>query len=131
MNSSKGRLHDANAVVRSTVHDSPELKRLAEAQATLDHARKNAKWKRECKKLQSASHAVQVAALAAHDAGHGWTEIGDVLGIERLTPQSSSAPPEPQPIPDPIPELAPVRHRTHHVVTAAIHHLPERQWVAG
>jgi len=140
MNSSNGRRHDADAVVRSTSRNSPELERLAEAQATLDRARRNAKWKRECKNLQSASHAVQVAALAAHDAGIGWAEIGDVLGIERAMPQPTtpSAVPVPTSTPAPAPalevvtELDPARHRNHSVVTAAQHLFPEkRQWAAN
>ena len=140
MNSSDGRRHDADAVVRSTSRNSPELERLAEAQATLDRARRNAKWKRECKNLQSASHAVQVAALAAHDAGFGWAEIGDVLGIERAMPQPTAANEAPVPTPtlalapvvEPVTELDPVRHRNHHVVTAAQHLFPEkRQWAAN
>jgi hypothetical protein len=138
MNSSNGRRNDADAVVRSTSRNSPELERLIEAQATLDHARRNAKWKRECKNLQSASHAVQVAALAAHDAGIGWAEIGDVLGIERAMPQPSTATVAPVPTPPALPvletvtELDPTRHRNHHVVTAAQHLFPEkRQWAAN
>ena len=123
MNSSNGRRHDADTVVRSTSRNSPELERLIKAQATLDHARRNAKWKRECKNLQSDSHAVQVAALAAHDAGIGWAEIGDVLGIERAMPQPST--PVVTHLPIPEPELEPVLPRT-------LHHFPEpRQWVAG
>ena len=131
MNSSNGRRHDADAVVRSTSRNSPELERLADAQATLDRARRNAKWKRECKNLQSASHAVQVAALAAHDAGFGWAEIGDVLGIERAMPQPTTASVAPVPTTTPTAALAPVleavteldpaRHRTHHVVLSLIH----------
>lgn len=140
MNSSNGRRHDTDAVVRSTSRNSPELERLAAAQATLDLARRNAKWKRECKNLQSASHAVQVAALAAHDAGIGWAEIGDVLGIERAMPQPTTASVAPVPTPAPAPppvlevvtELDPARHRNHHVVTAAQHLFPEkRQWAAN
>lgn len=138
MKSSNGRRHDADAVVRSTSRNSPELERLAAAQAALDLARRNAKWKRECKNLQSASHAVQVAALAAHDAGIGWAEIGDVLGIERAMPQPPTATVAPAPTPAPAPvlevvtELDPTRHRNHHVVTAAQHLFPEkRQWAAN
>jgi hypothetical protein len=140
MNSSNGRRHDADAVVRTTSRNSPELERLIEAQATLEHARRNAKWKRECKNLQSASHAVQVAALAAHDAGIGWAEIGDVLGIERAMPQPSAAtdappPTPPPPLPpvlEPVTELDPARRRNHHVVTAAQHLFPDkRQWAAN
>ena len=136
MSSSNGRRNDANAVVGSTFQRCPELQRLIEAQATLDHARRHAKWKRECKNLQSASHAVQVAALAAHDAGIGWAEIGDVLGIERAMPQPTAPVVAPEPIPEPAPEpvaaLDISRHRTQHVVTAALHHLPEkRQWATG
>ena len=140
MNSSDGRRNDADAVVRSTSRNSPELERLAAAQATLDLARRNAKWKRECKNLQSASHAVQVAALAAHDAGIGWAEIGDVLGIERAMPQPATATVAPAPTPTPVTapvlevvtELDPTRHRNHHVVTAAQHLFPEkRQWAAN
>lgn len=123
MNSSRGRRQHADAVVRSTSRTSPELQRLADAQAALDHARRNAKWKRECKNLQSASHAVQVAALAAHDAGISWAEIGDVLGIERAMPQPTPTPVTPLPLPEP--ELEPVLPRT-------LQHFPEpRQWVAG
>ncbi|MEU0495226.1 hypothetical protein [Mycobacterium sp. NPDC006124] len=140
MNSSRGRRREANAAVSSTSRNSPELDRLIEAQATLDHARRNAKWKRECKNLQSASHAVQVAALAAHDAGIGWAEIGDVLGIERAMPQPNAATVTPVPTPPPsiapvletVTELDPTRHRTHHVVTAAQHFFPEqRQWATS
>jgi len=138
MTSSNGRRTDADAVVRSISRNSPELERLIEAQATLDHARRNAKWKRECKNLQSASHAVQVAALAAHAAGIGWAEIGDVLGIERAMPQPSTATvaplptPPPSPVLEPVTELDPARHRNHHVVTAAQHLFPDkRQWAAN
>ena len=140
MNSSNGRRHDADEVVRSTSRNSPELERLADAQARLDLARRNAKWKRECKNLQSASHAVQVAALAAHDAGFGWAEIGDVLGIERAMPQPTTASVAPVPTTTPalapvleaVTELDPARHLTHHVVTAAQHLFPEkRQWAAN
>jgi len=138
MTSSNGRRTDADAVVRSISRNSPELERLIEAQATLDHARRNAKWKRECKNLQSASHAVQVAALAAHAAGIGWAEIGDVLGIERAMPQPSTATvaplptPPPPPVLEPVTELDPARHRNHHVVTAAQHLFPDkRQWAAN
>lgn len=141
MKSSNGRRHDADAVVRSTSRNSPELERLAAAQATLDLARRNAKWKRECKTLQSASHAVQVAALAAHDAGIGWAEIGDVLGIERAMPQPTTATiapapaptaPAPAPLLEVVTELDPARHRNHQVVTAAQHLFPEkRQWAAN
>ena len=140
MKKANGRRHDADAVVRSASRNSPELERLIKAQATLDDARRNAKWKRECKNLQSASHAVQVAALAAHDAGIGWAEIGDVLGIERAMPQPSAAavappptpPPALAPVLEPVTELDTVRHRNHHVVTAAPHLFPEkRQWAAN
>jgi len=137
MNSSNGRRSDANAVVRSISRNSPELNRLIDAQATLDHARRNATWKRECRNLQSASHAVQVAALAAHAAGIGWAEIGDVLGIERAMPQPSTAaaaPPPPvlEPEFEAVTELDPARHRNHHVVTAAQHLFPDkRQWAAN
>jgi hypothetical protein len=138
MKSSNGRRHDADAVVRSTSRNSPELERLAAAQATLDLARRNAKWKRECKNLQSASHAVQVAALAAHDAGIGWAEIGDVLGIERAMPQPTTETPAPTPTVvlapalEVVTELDPARHRNHSVVTAAQHLFPEKkQWAAN
>jgi hypothetical protein len=137
MKSSNGRRNDADAEVRSTSRNSPELERLIEAQATLDHARRNAKWKRECKNLQSASHAVQVAALAAHDAGIGWAEIGDVLGIERAMPQPTTATVAPlptssaPPVLEPVDVLEPARRRSH-VVTAAQHLFPEkRQWAAN
>lgn len=140
MNSFRGRRREANTEVRSSSRTSPELDRLVDAQATLDAARRNAKWKRECKNLQSASHAVQVAALAAHDAGISWAEIGDVLGIERAMPQPGAvtAAPEPTPLPPVAPvvetvtELDAVRHRNHHVVTAAQHLFPEqRQWATS
>lgn len=107
MSSSRGRRRDADAVVRRTSQHCPELQKLIEAQATLDHARQHAKWKRECKNLQSASHAVQVAALAAHDAGIGWAEIGDVLGIERAMPQPATPTVALEPIPLPTPEPTP------------------------
>ncbi|MCV7136597.1 hypothetical protein H7J06_26885 [Mycobacterium hodleri] len=68
------------------------MKRLAEAQAQLDRARhppekqSRRQRKRSEVELEAASRAVQVAAEAAHDAGATWTEIGDVLGINRATP---------------------------------------------
>lgn len=65
--------------------DVPELRQLAEARAALDHARRHAKWRRKCKRLESAARAVREAAMAAHQAGVGWTEIGDVLGIQRAS----------------------------------------------
>lgn len=69
----------------NTSSDCPELRRLAEARAVLENARRQAKWRRECKNLQAASHAVRAAAIAAHNAGIGWTEIGDALGIVRAS----------------------------------------------
>jgi len=139
MNSFRGRRRETNTEVRTSSRNSPELDRLVDAQATLDDARRNAKWKRECKNLQSASHAVQVAALAAHDAGISWAEIGDVLGIERAMPHAGAATVTPEPTPPVVPvhdtvtELDPTRHRNHHVVTAAAQHFfPEqRQWATS
>lgn len=66
--------------------------RLAEAQAELQRARRRPeKQSRRQRKLaevelEAASRAVQIAAEAAHGAGATWTEIGDVLGINRATP---------------------------------------------
>ena len=73
------------------VANTPELRRLVDARAALDHARQNVKWRRKCKNLQAATHEVQMAALAAHDAGIGWTQIGDVLGIERAVGPGTSS----------------------------------------
>ena len=74
-----------------TVH-SDQMSRLAEAQAALERARrqpeKQSRWRRKstASELEVAAYAVQVAAEAAHGAGATWTEIGDVLGINRATP---------------------------------------------
>lgn len=69
------------------------LRELVAARAELDLARSKAKWIRKCKDLHRATRAVEVAALAAHRAGVGWNEIGDVLGIERaMAPEASYRP---------------------------------------
>ena len=71
---------------------SHHMSRLAEAQAELERARRppekqsRRQRKRAEVELEVAAYAVQVAAEAAHDAGATWTEIGDVLGINRATP---------------------------------------------
>ena len=68
------------------------MSRLAEAQAGLECARRQpeqqSRWrrKRTATELEAAAYAVQIAAEAAHGAGATWTEIGDVLGINRATP---------------------------------------------
>ncbi|TPG34290.1 hypothetical protein [Mycolicibacterium hodleri] len=100
MADSRGRrgLH-SDETARAQASNGPHLQRLTEAQATLEEARRNAKWRRKCKNLQAAAHAVQVAALAAHDAGIGWTEIGDVLGIQRAVPPASTPEIQAQPSP--------------------------------
>ena len=71
---------------------SDHMRRLAEAQAELERARRptekqsRRQRKRADVEFEAASRAVQIAAEAAHDAGATWTEIGDVLGINRATP---------------------------------------------
>jgi len=71
---------------------SDHMARLAEAQAELERARRppekqsRRQRKRAEVELEAASRAVQIAAEAAHGAGATWTEIGDVLGINRATP---------------------------------------------
>ncbi|WP_149480391.1 hypothetical protein [Mycolicibacterium sp. P1-18] len=68
------------------------MNRLVEAQAELERARlppekqSRRHRKRAAAELEAATLAVQAAAEAAHDAGATWTEIGDVLGINRATP---------------------------------------------
>ena len=82
---------DDAADAQLAVH-SDHMKRLAEAQAELERARrppeKQPRWprKRAATELEAAAYAVQVAAEAAHHAGATWTEIGDVLGINRAMP---------------------------------------------
>ena len=115
MGSTQGGRHEPVAAIRSIDQMSPELKRLIEAQVALDEARRNAKWRRKCKTLQAAAHAVQEAALAAHGAGVGWREIGDALGIERALPQSDDAPAEPHTAPHPT----------------SVHHFPEQRDLAA
>lgn len=72
---------------------SEHLSRLAEAQAALERARRlpekqsRRRRKRAEVELEAASRAVQIAAEAAHGAGATWTEIGDVLGINRASPK--------------------------------------------
>ena len=69
-----------------------EMSRLADAQAALELARQQPvkqsrrQRKRAAEELESAAYDVQVAAEAAHAAGVSWTQIGDVLGINRATP---------------------------------------------
>jgi len=82
---------DDTANPDAPVH-SAHMHRLAEAQAGLERARhppeKSSRRhrKRAEAEVEAASRAVQLAAEAAHDAGATWTEIGDVLGINRATP---------------------------------------------
>jgi hypothetical protein len=66
----------------------PELQRLKEASAALEDVRRRSKGRRRFADLEAAGKAVQIAATAAHDAGIGWVEIGDVLGIVRATPRA-------------------------------------------
>ncbi|MCV7421510.1 hypothetical protein H7K45_13265 [Mycobacterium yunnanensis] len=76
----------------------PHLARLAEAQAKLERARQlpESRSRRARKRaeagVEAASLAVQSAAEAAHDAGATWTEIGDLLGINRATPTPRATP---------------------------------------
>jgi hypothetical protein len=90
MDSSSRRRHNAIAAAHGAPLDSPELRRLAEARTALDRARRKAKWIRKCKDLHSAEHAVRVASEAARNAGIGWTQIGDVLGIQRAIMPTSN-----------------------------------------
>jgi hypothetical protein len=113
LSDSYDRNHGATSSLHSAASNSPELRRLAEAGTALEHARRQAKWKRKCKNLHSAAHAVRVAALDAHRAGIGWTEIGDVLGIERAVPPVSSIDVSATPPASPTsPDAEPGRHRT-------------------
>lgn len=70
----------------------PEMSRLADAQAALERARQQPvkqsrrQRKRAAEELEAAAYDVQIAAEAAHAAGVSWTQIGDVLGINRATP---------------------------------------------
>lgn len=90
---SMGRHSQADDVAdpQVVVH-SDHMLRLAEAQAELARARRlpekqsRRQRKRAEAELEAAAYAVQVAAESAHDAGATWTEIGDVLGINRATP---------------------------------------------
>lgn len=82
---------DDAAQTEVPVH-SFHMNRLAEAQANLERARlppekqSRRQRKRAEAELEAAAYAVQVAAESAHDAGATWTEIGDILGINRATP---------------------------------------------
>lgn len=88
-----GRHRQADDAVdaQPAIH-SDHMNRVVEAQAALERARrqpeKQSRWrrKRAATELEAAAYAVQVAAEAAHDAGATWTEIGDVLGINRAMP---------------------------------------------
>lgn len=68
------------------------MTRLLEAQVKLERARQRpeSRFRRARKRAEAdlleATLAVQTAAEAAHAAGATWTEIGDVLGINRATP---------------------------------------------
>ncbi|MDT5350132.1 MAG: hypothetical protein QOH91_3419, partial [Mycobacterium sp.] len=90
MRSSGRRRDDADATGHDGPLESPELRRLAEARTALHRARRKAKWIRRCKDLQAAADSVHVASLAAHNAGIGWTQIGNVLGIQRATTPTST-----------------------------------------
>ncbi|OPX11475.1 hypothetical protein B1790_07985 [Mycobacterium sp. AT1] len=87
-----GRHRQADDAVdaQRAVHGD-HMNRVVEAQAALERARrqpeKQSRWrrKRAATELEAAAYAVQVAAEAAHDAGASWTQIGDVLGINRAT----------------------------------------------
>jgi hypothetical protein len=112
MDSSSGRRHNAIATAHGAPLDSPELRRLAEARATLDRARQKSKWRRKCKELHSAEHAVHVASVAARNAGIGWTEIGDVLGIVRaIAPTSDTQIGPPPATPHTPPDTEAGQHR--------------------
>lgn len=70
----------------------PELVRLAEARKALEGATQlPIRWRTRRRRLaaiESADRALQLAAVAAHDAGIGWTQIGDALGIRRAQPRA-------------------------------------------
>jgi hypothetical protein len=88
-----GRHRQAEDTADSEVPAHGELvNRLAEAQAELERARRppekqsRRQRKRAAADVEAATLAVQAAAEAAYAAGATWTEIGDVLGINRATP---------------------------------------------
>ena len=62
------------------VRDAPELRRLAEANDAVTAAKQRRAAAEEIAATKSALHA---AAVAARDAGIGWTRIGETLGIRR------------------------------------------------
>jgi hypothetical protein len=71
----------------------PEMDRLTEAREALQRAKQQpGRWRKRQRRwaqIASAEHEVQVAAMAAHGAGIGWTQIGDALGIERAQPHTA------------------------------------------
>ena len=81
--SNRCRIDAAEAPPKLATVGSRALHDLIDAGDELDRARRHAKWIRKSKDLHRATRAVEAAALAAHRAGVGWNEIGDVLGIER------------------------------------------------
>jgi hypothetical protein len=70
---------------KSAFAGSVVQRELLAAVAEVERTRGKAKWIRECKELNRATRALEHAALAAHDAGMGWCEIADLLGIERAS----------------------------------------------
>ena len=69
--------------------DSPEMARLIEARDALERARQQpTRWRKRQRddEVAAADRALQDAAMAAHGAGIGWTQIGDALGMKRAQP---------------------------------------------
>jgi hypothetical protein len=112
--------------------DCPELRRLAEARTALDRARLKAKWRRKCKDLHAAEHAVHVASVAARNAGFGWTQIGDVLGIVRaVTPTGNTRIGPPPATPYASPDTGSDRHRPNVVAARSGHYAEDREWISS
>jgi hypothetical protein len=128
MDGSSGRRHNAIATAYGAPLDSPELRRLAEARTALDRARRKAKWRRKCKDLHSAEHAVHVASVAARNAGIGWTQIGDVLGIVRATTPTGNTQIGP---PHASPDTGSRRHRPNIVAARSRHYSEDASLLQG
>jgi hypothetical protein len=131
MDSSSGRRHDAIATAHGAPLDCPELRRLAEARTALDRARRKVKWRRKCKDLHSAEHAVHVASVAAHNAGIGWAQIGDVLGIVRAITPTSNTQIGPPATPHASPDTGSDRHRPNVVAARSRHYSEDREWISS
>ena len=131
VDSSGRRLEDAIATAHEAPLDSPELRRLAEARIALDRARRKAKWIRKCKDLQSAAYAVQVASVAAHNAGIGWVQIGDVLGIDRAITLSSTQIGAPTTPHAPPPDAGPSPHQPDIVAANSRRYSEDTEWISN